>query len=393
MALNRVLIVEDTRDVGRYYQDSIRAAFPGVLISLVPSAEEALLESTRYAYDLLISDVRLPGISGLDLVRKIRPRLPEIKIMIITGLRLDAAQEKQSRDLRVDLVMAKPVGLPELIGSIERLCGEQSRLALGQAQPAQTLLPSTGSLKSEQPIPLEPVLPRPGSTEPPSLRVLLADLRASLSAQAVILLDELGNVVEKAGGWPAPDLEARLVPNLLAARGGLDKLSSLMRSASAGGASAIQGENYDLAFAPVDRATLLVFLRASSGALRMALAFEHLLTVQAKLARVLEEMRARERAAGPAVPAVLPVIEQMPPSQKATAPLPAIKLPAEPVEPEDPAALESLSAILGKATGAPPAQDADDFWDQAVSTKKAAVPGEGALTYEQAREMGLLPKE
>ena len=41
---------------------------------VVPSAEEALLESGLNTPDLLVADIRLPGISGLELVQKIRKR-------------------------------------------------------------------------------------------------------------------------------------------------------------------------------------------------------------------------------------------------------------------------------------------------------------------------------
>lgn len=406
MALNRVLIVEDTRDVGRYYQETIRSAFPGVLISLVPSAEEALLEASRYSYDLLVADIRLPGISGLDLVRKIRPRLPEIKVLIITGLKVDALLEKQGRDLGVDLLLSKPVGVKEFLSSVERLSGEKSRLQLGDldassggmvSQPVHEERQQTSAAVSPVWKPSASV-PKPAAAEQLSLQLLLADLRGSLNALAVILLDEQGLVSEKAGSWSVPELEKQLVPEILAARRGLDKLSSLLRPVGASCAHAIHGDTFDLAFAPVDRSTVLVFLRGSSGPLRLALAFEHLLTVQGKLTRILEENRGKTASdLDPAVQVAFPVVEERqspPPSQKTTAPLPLETVePAEPPVPEDPAALESLSALLGQSSVQTPAQDLDAFWDNAVTTKKKASPGEGALTYEQAREMGLLPKD
>jgi CheY-like chemotaxis protein len=404
MTLNRVLIVEDSREIGRYYQQAIRSAFPGVPISLVPSAEEALLEASRYSYDLLVADIRLPGISGFDLVRKIRPRLPEIKVLIITGMKIDALLEKQGRDLGVDLMLNKPVRVDDFLSSVELLSGEKSRLPLGEQDAAQVV--------PEESNPAPAVVPQPHKTAaqtgklaakaPPvehtSPRLLLADLRGSLNALAVILLDEQGQVSEKAGNWPTPDLEKKLVPEILAARSALDKVSAVLRPVGVSSAHAIHGDTYDLAFAPVDHSIVLVFLRAASGPLRLALAFEHLLTVQGKLAHVLEENRTRmgtdvmpaEQAAFPQVHEDVPP----PPSQKVTAALPITPVEAaEAPVVEDPAALESLSALLGQSSAPNQAEDVDAFWDQAVTTKTTTTPGDGALTYEQAREMGLLPKE
>jgi hypothetical protein len=251
--------------------------------------------------------------------------------------------------------------------------------------------------------PAAPLGSKPPTGEKPSLRLLLADLRSSLNAQAVILVDEQGLVSEKAGNWPNPQLEKQLVPEVLAARGQLDRLSVLLRPVGTSSAYAIQGDSFDLAFAPVERSTVLVFLRGSSGPLRLALAFEHLLTVQAKLARILEENRAKAAPDSvPAVQAALPPnreTEKAPRSQKATAPLAQSRVPVQPTEPawpampEDPAALESLSVLLGQSGSKAAPEDIDAFWDNAVTAKKKTSPGEGALTYEQARELGLLPKE
>ena len=52
----------------------------------VPSGEEALLVASRRPVDLLIADVRLPGISGLELMARVHKRNPELKTILITGL-------------------------------------------------------------------------------------------------------------------------------------------------------------------------------------------------------------------------------------------------------------------------------------------------------------------
>ncbi len=66
--MKRVLIVDDAIDLGRLLQDAVKTAHPEVPILVVPSAEEALLEFSRLTVDLLITDIRLPGMSGLELI-------------------------------------------------------------------------------------------------------------------------------------------------------------------------------------------------------------------------------------------------------------------------------------------------------------------------------------
>ena len=418
MALKRVLIVEDSMDIGRYYQETIRAAFGGVPITLVPSAEEALLEASRYSYDLLITDIRLPGISGFDLARKIRPRQPEIKIMMVTGLKVDSFLEKQTRDLNIDLLLSKPVGIVEFLEGVEKLTGEHSALATGEApasakvkpgksgplarsvvdEPRTQRLPYADSSSTGKTVPL----PRRVGQEAQTLGALLVELRSALNAQAVIVIDAQGSVVDQAGEWPGQDLAALLVPDVLAALAASAKVSAHLRPGAPSAAHALHGETYDLAFSAVGGAAALVFLRASSGALRLALAFEHLLTLQERIASLLE---AKKKAPPLAVPAIEPPPETV--SQVILLPQTvdpvldhstSVTMPLNPGAVDTPLSedgdrLDELSAIFGSADPAPAAQDADAFWDQAVSSKPSSAPVDGALTYDQAREMGLLPDD
>lgn len=86
MGMKRVLIVDDAIDLGRMLQDALKVMHPEIPITVVPSAEEALLELTRFSFDLLVTDLRLPGMNGLELIRKIRVRQPNIKVILMTAL-------------------------------------------------------------------------------------------------------------------------------------------------------------------------------------------------------------------------------------------------------------------------------------------------------------------
>ena len=414
MPLTRVLIVEDSMDIGRYYQETIRAAFPGVPMTTVPSAEEALLEASRYSYDLLITDIRLPGISGFDLARKIRPRQPEIKIMMVTGLKVDSFLEKQTRDLNIDLLLSKPVGIVEFLEGVEKLTGEHSAFSAGQVQSAGQVTPGkSGPLRrsvvdeprtQRLPYPensaLTPStgktipLPRRVGLEAQTLDALLAELRSALNAQTVAVVDAQGLVVDQAGEWPSAVPAVSLVPDVLAALGASAKVSAHLRPGVPSAAHALHGETFDLAFSAVGSAAVLVILRASSGALRLALAFEHLLSLQERITVLLDAKKKAavaqpsERVKDSLPPPVDPILAR---STLVTMPLKPVV--TEAPLPEDGMRLDALSAIIGKPVAAPGTQDADAFWDNAVSNKPPTAPADGALTYEEARKMGLLPDE
>jgi hypothetical protein len=230
--------------------------------------------------------------------------------------------------------------------------------------------------------------------EAPTLGAALGDLRGSLGALAVILLSDQGRVVAQAGEWPEADLETRVVAEVMSALNALEKVSYQFRAGLPLAAHALRGQNFDLAFAPVGRFAVLVFLRAAPNALRLALAFDQLLAAQVQLAAILEGMGLVLRpltgvlAAPSAAPAETPVPE---------APAAPLASPPAAVEeiPEDPARLSALEALLGKA----PAQaqaDADNFWDQATSGEAPSAPASassGALSYEQAQKLGLVGED
>jgi DNA-binding NtrC family response regulator len=80
----RVLIVDDQKDIRRLLNTGLSILPEKIDVVDVPSAEEAMLV-LRGSFDLMVSDIRLPGISGLDLFRRIHKQHPKMKIMLMTG--------------------------------------------------------------------------------------------------------------------------------------------------------------------------------------------------------------------------------------------------------------------------------------------------------------------
>ncbi len=80
-----ILLVDDQRDIVRLLHSTLKTLGHQLDIVDAPSGEEALLEASRRKVDLLVSDYLLPGISGVELMRKIKVRNPELKIIFISG--------------------------------------------------------------------------------------------------------------------------------------------------------------------------------------------------------------------------------------------------------------------------------------------------------------------
>jgi CheY-like chemotaxis protein len=79
----RILVVEDNADACYLVCETLRAL--GHEVHAAGSAEEALPELERQVFDVLFTDVSLPGMSGVDLARQARRLLPELELLFASG--------------------------------------------------------------------------------------------------------------------------------------------------------------------------------------------------------------------------------------------------------------------------------------------------------------------
>ena len=81
-----ILLVDDQRDILRLLHSTLDTLkIEKLKIFESPSGEEALLSSTRHKIDLLVTDYRLPGMSGVELMHKVRARHPELPATVASG--------------------------------------------------------------------------------------------------------------------------------------------------------------------------------------------------------------------------------------------------------------------------------------------------------------------
>ena len=118
----RVLIVDDHHDVRRMLHAWVKTLGPQYEILAMPSGEEAILDAFRQPVDLLIADFRLPGITGLELMAKIKRRYPDLKVILITGI-TDPKIRRQVAEAGADAFFIKPVEMPDFLDAVERLLG------------------------------------------------------------------------------------------------------------------------------------------------------------------------------------------------------------------------------------------------------------------------------
>jgi DNA-binding NarL/FixJ family response regulator len=106
--MKKVLIVEDNEDIRVLYKRMFRKE-KDIELDEAISAETALEKIPQVHPDLLLIDISLPGISGLDLTSKIRNLYPEARILIVTGHEVSRYYDAAIRSGADDLV-SKEIG-------------------------------------------------------------------------------------------------------------------------------------------------------------------------------------------------------------------------------------------------------------------------------------------
>lgn len=113
----RVLLVEDEPRLRAMLLRALKEM--GIEPAGAESAEQALRVMEQQAYPVMIIDLNLPGASGLELLRAVRQRWPDVQAIILTGFGdLDAAREA----IRLQVVdfLTKPCSLGDLETALSR---------------------------------------------------------------------------------------------------------------------------------------------------------------------------------------------------------------------------------------------------------------------------------
>ncbi len=113
MTKKRVLLVEDEPTVALLIKDSLTDLSDKFVVERAASGEEALDFMKQGAWDLVVTDNRMPGITGLQLIENLRDRSPSTRAILITAYGSDEVEEAAKR-LKVFHYLTKPFPLAEL---------------------------------------------------------------------------------------------------------------------------------------------------------------------------------------------------------------------------------------------------------------------------------------
>ncbi len=115
----KLLIVEDDESVRTLAARALERA--GHTIDVAADGAQGLssIRAAKGGYDLIVSDIRMPEMDGIEMARSAAARFPKLKIMFFTGYADQRERAEQVNGTVVD-VMQKPFALSELRDRVER---------------------------------------------------------------------------------------------------------------------------------------------------------------------------------------------------------------------------------------------------------------------------------
>lgn len=112
-----ILVVDDDNTLLKFFKIHLNKFFSKVIV--VKSAKEAIDTLREKEIDLVISDIRMPRMDGLQLLKRVRKHDPAIPMLMISGALL-TDEQKQSAEDDADGYLRKPFSVDDLHAFIEK---------------------------------------------------------------------------------------------------------------------------------------------------------------------------------------------------------------------------------------------------------------------------------
>ena len=114
----RILVVEDERRVASFVSRALREN--SYTVDLAESGEKAIEMATATPYDSILLDIRLPGLSGIQVCRELRESKIDTPILMLTARGL-VEQRVEGLDAGADDYLTKPFAVAELLARVRAL--------------------------------------------------------------------------------------------------------------------------------------------------------------------------------------------------------------------------------------------------------------------------------
>ena len=227
------MIVDDQKEVSSVLRSGLESLEQDFEVTELLSGEEAVLETNKQSFDLLVSDIMLPGMTGLDLMEKLKSNNPALKVILISGV-ADKQIRRAVAEAGADAFFFKPVEMADFLDGVERTLGM-----------VDTMLPSELDVEKQETV--------HEKEETISLSERITSLRQELDASCVYLMNDLGQVLVRAGEMPDHEIETKIAADLMALIFTNNRVSSFLGGHSSKNFTFFHGKSFDLTISPIGR--------------------------------------------------------------------------------------------------------------------------------------------
>lgn len=119
----RVIIVDDERELVTTLSE--RLGFRGIDADWAVNGADAVDLVSQNRYDLAVLDVKLPGISGLELKKQLQSISPHMKFIFVTGHGSKADFQTGAQEAGADYYLIKPVNIEVLVAKMNEVLGRE----------------------------------------------------------------------------------------------------------------------------------------------------------------------------------------------------------------------------------------------------------------------------
>ena len=121
----RILIIEDDAEMRSLLMDVL--VEEGFGVDSVDNGSEAFRRVVRESFDIIITDIRMPGLSGLEILPGLKKLQPDVSIIVITAFGSEEVFRK-SLERGADAYLEKPIHLNKLRTLIQEMVFREGRI-------------------------------------------------------------------------------------------------------------------------------------------------------------------------------------------------------------------------------------------------------------------------
>jgi DNA-binding response OmpR family regulator len=242
-----ILVVDDSEAICRALRDLLTMS--GYTVRTAPSGERALQILETASIDLVITDLKMSGISGIQLLKKIKEKTPALPVVILTGFGdMDSVVEAMRGG--VADYLKKPFSVNEVLQVTERELKRSKQLQAVAAVPI-ALTATTAAA------------PKPtcififSAREADGIDKVLSALRAETTAESVLLIEDSGHVISAKGLSNERDMPS-LAALVVASRSTNAQMASLLGEGESFALNYLEGQRVSVYSAGISQRLLLV---------------------------------------------------------------------------------------------------------------------------------------